>query len=85
MPHKCPACPFAEAGNLQLRNNITNRLLITNQLCHHPQLKVKAETHLCRGARDWQLEIFTRLGVLPETSDVAWDTAQGKLNHAATP
>ena len=43
-----------------------------SQICHHPRLQGKAETHLCRGARDFQIEIFYRLGVLDAPTDEAW-------------
>lgn len=43
-----------------------------SHICHHPRLEGKSETHLCRGARDYQNTMFYRLGVLESPSDDAW-------------
>ena len=44
-----------------------------SQICHHPRLDGKEETHLCRGARDFQLEIFHRIGFLHTPTDESWN------------
>jgi len=51
-----------------------------SQICHHPILNGKTETHLCRGARDFQLEIFHRLGVIESETDQAWDKKKHELS-----
>jgi hypothetical protein len=47
-------------------------IIEASQICHHPLLSGKKETHICRGARDFQLEIFYRLGVIDSPTDEAW-------------
>lgn len=81
MKTKCATCPFRvdERGrnpDVSLVNSVTGRLLESSQICHHPRLKGKTETHLCRGARDWQLTIFFRLGFLSAPTDEAWSKKQ---------
>ena len=44
-----------------------------SQICHHPALHGKRQTHLCRGARDFQLMFFHRVGFLSEPTDEAWE------------
>jgi hypothetical protein len=56
-----------------LVNRIQQQCLTeASQICHHPHLHGKPETHLCRGARDFQLQIFHRLGVIEAPTDKAW-------------
>lgn len=43
-----------------------------HHICHHQTLNNKSATHLCRGARDFQLQIFHRLGLLEEPTDECW-------------
>jgi hypothetical protein len=77
MQEKCPTCPFGEAGDLHLRASIEQRVLTSaSQTCHHTgAIHGKPDTHLCRGARDFQIQIFYRLGMLREESDEAWKEA----------
>lgn len=70
MPAKCASCPFNDSGDIELRNKVIERTsLNASQICHHPRLINKKETHLCRGARDMQLTILYRLGLIPEPTD----------------
>ena len=79
MPNKCETCPFR--FNNQGRHpdeRLVARVqqdVIANarQICHHPRLLGKPETHLCRGARDFQLQVFYRLGYLAEPTDECWE------------
>jgi len=76
MKSKCPTCPFHEAheGQVEIANMVRERCLTqASQICHHPHLHGRKETHLCRGARDYQLEIFHRLGFLSEPTDENWE------------
>ena len=82
MPQKCASCPFRDnkdgepIGDIQLRNKVQTRCLTEgSQICHHPNLRSKPSTHLCRGARDFQLQIFYRLGVIDALTDEAWQKA----------
>ena len=72
MPTKCATCPFREGGDAALRASVESRLLSASQICHHPRLNGHKETHLCRGARDFQLQLLHRLGFLAEPTDEAW-------------
>jgi hypothetical protein len=85
MKARCPTCPFGDGTGKdrvpEIANMVRQRCLTeASQICHHPRLHGKPEKHLCRGARDYQLEIFHRLGVIREPTDKAWNEARG-LNH----
>ena len=79
MKKKCATCPFRENeqgryNDPQLVNRIkTDVLTEVSQICHHPRLDGKEETHLCRGARDFQLEIFHQIGFLDAQTDESWN------------
>ena len=73
MPAKCKTCPFGENGDRQVAANVLNRTLFqSSQICHHPALTRKKETHLCRGQRDEQLVLLHRLGWIEEPTDAAF-------------
>ncbi|MBE0438090.1 MAG: hypothetical protein IBX56_20105 [Methylomicrobium sp.] len=76
MKKKCSTCPFheAHAGQVEIANMVRERCLTrASQICHHPRLHDKEETHLCRGARDYQLQIFYRMGFLSKPADEEWE------------
>lgn len=79
MKRQCATCPFRtdERGrhaDPRLVNKIQVQCLSeASQICHHPALEGKPETHLCRGARDFQLTIFHRLGIIDAPTDEAWN------------
>ncbi len=73
MKEKCASCPFREDGDKQIRNSVMERTILqASQICHHPALHGKEQTHLCRGARDEQLTILYRMGLIPEATDEAF-------------
>ena len=78
MKKRCSTCPFNtnERGRHpcpELVDKIQRRCLSeASQICHHPRLGGKPETHLCRGARDFQLLMFYRMGLLDKPTDEAW-------------
>lgn len=80
MQKKCSSCPFREdtdgkCNDPKLVERIKKDVLQeASQICHHPRLSDKEETHLCRGARDFQLQIFHRIGFLETPTDLAWET-----------
>jgi hypothetical protein len=87
MQAQCSTCPFLkdERGRYrepELAAKVESRLLSTSQLCHHPRLHGKPETHLCRGARIWQLTIFYRLGVISEPTDQAWEAKRREIERS---
>ena len=85
MKAKCATCPFRtdERGRYpdpRLISRIQQQCLNdASQICHHPELEGKPQTHLCRGARDFQLDIFHRLGVIDAPTDAAWQEKQRSL------
>lgn len=53
---------------------VEDRLLQVSQTCHSTGvLHGKLDTHICRGARDHQIQILFRLGFLEAATDEAWD------------
>lgn len=78
MPTKCSTCPFHTDENgrhlhPELVAGIQKRILShCSQICHHPKLHGREETHLCRGARDYQQIIFYCLGFVEAPTDEAW-------------
>jgi hypothetical protein len=74
MKSQCATCPFGENGDPRTQQSVTGRIikLDHSQICHHPVLHNKKETHLCRGARDIQLRILTAMGLIAEPTDEAF-------------
>ena len=73
MEEMCGSCPFRKDGDPHLRAAVLERTILkASQICHHPTLHGKKQTHLCRGARDEQLTILYRMGFIPEPTDVAF-------------
>ena len=78
MKSRCPTCPFNldERGRElapRITNSIKSRSLEVSQICHHPRIYGKKETHLCRGARDFQLTLLHRLNFIQSPTDAAFD------------
>jgi hypothetical protein len=74
MTGRCKTCPFNANGNIELRTRISLRILTdSSQTCHSTGVVFgRADTHLCRGARDLQLTVLHRIGFLPAPTDEAW-------------
>ena len=92
MAHKCATCPFGENGDVDVRNSVTERLVTLqgSQICHHPRLHGKEETRLCRGARDFQLNLLHCMGQIAEPTDACFAETSNKVlrgglgsNHVA--
>lgn len=81
MPAQCKTCPFNEDGDKYIREGVVSRIVAMqgSQICHHPALDGKPQTHLCRGARDLQLKILTALGLLSEPTDAAFAAKSAEL------
>ena len=82
MPKMCPTCPFGPNGCIELREKISSRVLsVASQTCHSTGVAIgkNYDTHLCRGARNLQLTVFHRLGVIAEPTDEAWMKAARQL------
>jgi len=85
MKKQCSTCVFAMTSdghwvNPSLAKMVEKRILDCSQICHHPRLFGRQETHLCRGTRDRQIELMHRLGVIPEPTDEAWEATRQRLN-----
>jgi hypothetical protein len=76
--HRCHSCPFNEGGCQSVRQRVASQVVSeASQLCHGTDNKT-----LCRGARDLQLEIFHRLGVVEAPTDEAWAKAWAEMKGA---
>jgi hypothetical protein len=77
MAAMCASCPFREDGAIEVRNSVISRIagMQASQVCHHPRTKGKRQTHLCRGARDFQLTILYRMGMIAAPTDHAFREA----------
>lgn len=78
MKSKCPSCPFGPNGNEDVRNSVVTRLFSASQICHHPALHGKEENRLCRGARDLQLQMLHRMGMLNNPTDECFAETSNK-------
>lgn len=73
MPALCKTCPFAEGGDIELRNRVVERTLFkASQLCHCSAVDDQPETHLCRDALEFQATILYRMGMIDEPTDEAF-------------
>lgn len=81
MRQKCSTCPFGPNGDPQIHAGVVSRLVRFkgSQQCHHPILKGKPETHLCRGARDMQLGILAGFGLIEDATDEAFEKRSREL------
>ena len=85
MKVQCPTCPFREQADGRvldpdLKARVERQVLSeASQICHHPSLKGKPETHLCRGARDLQLRLFHSIGFIEAPTDEAWNKKRKEL------
>jgi hypothetical protein len=65
----CETCPFNDDGCIAIRTRVQQRVLSqASQMCHGTENKT-----LCRGARDFQIQIFYRMGFLKEETDKCWE------------
>ena len=76
--NRCKSCPFNDGGCLSIREKVEQRCLTeASQLCHGTH-----DTTLCRGARDFQTQVFHRLGVLKEPTDKCWEETLAKVRDS---
>ena len=84
MKAACATCPFGEHGDPAVATSVLKRTLgKASQLCHHPTLNGKRETHLCRGARDIQLRLLCAMGAISEPTDEAFQAKWAELKGQA--
>ena len=88
MSVKCATCPFRKDGWTDLRGLLGERALNEGApVCHSTGSKAlvprskraSSRMKLCRGARDLQLTVFHRLGVIGAPTDEAWDAKAKEL------
>lgn len=78
---RCSTCPFNDDGCISVRNTVMQRCLTqASQLCHGTDNKT-----LCRGARDWQIEMFHRLGFLKEPTEECWNKTFEEMKRCPLP
>lgn len=65
---KCVSCPFNKNGCQDIRRTVESRGLEVSQMCHHTDNKT-----LCRGSRDYQLNLLHMIQFLEEPTDECWD------------
>jgi hypothetical protein len=65
---RCATCPFNKNGDREIRAKVETRVMSVSQLCHHT-----SNLTLCRGARDHQMAVLVRMGMLDEPTDEAWN------------
>ena len=81
MAKKCGTCPFGPNGDQKTRQIVEARALQVSQTCHSTgAIRGKPDTKLCRGSRDFQIQIMHRLGVIKEATDEAWDAVRKELD-----
>jgi hypothetical protein len=80
MPAQCATCPFRKGGWEHVRPLLENRALNeATPICHSTGkgalVKKIPRQHICRGARDLQLQCFHAMGVIAAPTDEAWADA----------
>ena len=71
-PNKCSTCPFRMKNGKYRDPQLVSRLQVqvlttASHICHHQSLEGEEATYLCRGAKDYQLEILGRLELIKST------------------
>lgn len=78
--NQCKTCPFRESGGVDLRPErmaeIQSYLLNgTNHMCHSD----RSNESVCYGGRQWQLEMWYRLGIITSPTNEALCEAVRKV------
>lgn len=84
---KCATCPFRLGSPYTYLRPALEASACTeaSRVCHSTgsnngiNHRTGFPPHLCRGARDLQLELFAALGVIEEPTDMAWDAARLRI------
>jgi hypothetical protein len=86
MPVKCATCPFREGSKTEfLRDYLSKASLENARICHSTgrnnafNKRTGRPDHICRGSRDFQLQIFYRMGFLSAPTDEAWAAKRKEL------
>lgn len=86
---QCSTCPFKKGSGEQyecLAPTLTVQIMeSSSHICHQTgsnnafHARTGQPPHLCRGARDIQLQMFCALGAIAEPTDEAWNTARVEI------
>ncbi len=78
MPSKCATCPWRSDGGIlgdqpELKTQLAIKTITDmSQYCHAPAFKGLPENRICRGSRDYQINVFHGIGFLDEPTDECW-------------
>jgi len=79
-PAMCATCPWREGSQYAaLRNNLEESAITeASRICHSTgsnaiNHQTGKKPKLCRGARDFQILIFFRMGFIDAPTDEAWE------------
>lgn len=86
----CPTCPFRPGSKYEyLRQDLEmSARLEASRICHSTgsdnaiNTRTGLPAHICRGARDIQLEQFHVIGLLPQPTDEAWNDKREDMGLA---
>lgn len=87
--HSCATCPFREDGWTHLRDFLQQRALTEGTpICHSTgkalvsRAKRLGKARLCAGARQFQIDIFFRIGFLEAPTQEAWEHKWDEMRRA---
>jgi hypothetical protein len=82
----CATCPFRPGSPYEyLRQDLSESALNEgSRICHSTGTsgifgRTGKKDLICRGARDFQLQVFHGIGFLPAPTDQAWDAKKKEL------
>lgn len=89
MPEMCATCPFRPRSKYAfLADDLAaSALSKASRICHSTggnnaiHRRTGKPPKICRGARDLQLRMFFRLGVIDAPTDEAWERAWEKMKR----
>lgn len=87
---KCPTCPFRPGSKYEyLRANLElSARTDASRICHSTgkdnaiHKRTGLPEHICRGAREIQLEQFAAFGMIQAPTDEAWNEARVRFGFA---
>jgi hypothetical protein len=88
---KCATCPFKAGSKYAcLANDLAaSAMTEASRICHSTgtnaiHRRTGKKPHLCRGARDLQLNLMAALKVISEPTDEAWNEQRVKIGMKPT-
>ncbi len=87
----CATCPFREGSKTAyLKETLTEASVRETRICHSTgsnnafHKRTGISPHICRGSRDFQLQLFFKLGVIESPTDEAWNKQRVKCGMEPT-